>query len=48
MLPNDLCAWIGRAYRRGFKTGRHPLPSYLDAHPAALEWMREHAVEKQG
>jgi hypothetical protein len=45
LLPNHIRAWIGRAYRAGFQTGRHPSPSYLDAHRAALDWIREQAQE---
>ncbi|WP_277187652.1 hypothetical protein [Caballeronia sp. BR00000012568055] len=44
-LPNHLRAWIGRSYRQGFESGRHPLPSYLDAHRAALDWIREQQTE---
>lgn len=45
MVPNDLRAWIGRAYRAGFETGTHPTASYLEAHREALEWKREHVQE---
>ncbi|MGF6636797.1 hypothetical protein OKW39_003948 [Paraburkholderia sp. MM6662-R1] len=41
VLPNDLRAWIGRAYRQGIARGEHPSRSYRDAHRAALEWIRE-------
>ncbi|WP_233872413.1 hypothetical protein [Paraburkholderia adhaesiva] len=44
-LPNNLRAWIGRSYRAGFEAGTHPTRSWLDAHRAALEWIREHAGE---
>jgi hypothetical protein len=44
-LPNDLRAWIGRTYRHGFETGTYSTHAYLDAHRAALEWIREHAEE---
>ncbi|WP_321888011.1 hypothetical protein [Paraburkholderia bannensis] len=46
-LPNDLRAWIGRAYREGFTTGAHPTPSYVRAHLIALHWIREHSEELQ-
>jgi hypothetical protein len=41
-LPNNLRAWIGRAYRYGIDTGTHPTRSYVDAHRAALAWIAEH------
>lgn len=44
-LPNDIRAWIGRAYRQGFETGTHPRASYLDAHRAALDWIRAHTQD---
>ncbi|MFC4703879.1 MULTISPECIES: hypothetical protein [Paraburkholderia] len=37
--------WIGRAYRYGVETGTHPTPSYVQAHRAALDWIREHEVQ---
>ena len=46
-LPNNLRAWIGRAYRAGIETGTHPSRSWLDAHHAALEWICEDAEERQ-
>jgi hypothetical protein len=42
-LPNNLRSWIGRAYRQGIERGNHPSRSYIDAHHAALAWIREHA-----
>ena len=41
-LPNNIRAWIGRAYRIGMDHGTHPTKSYVAAHHAALEWMHEH------
>jgi hypothetical protein len=46
-LPNDLRAWIGRAYRAGFETGTHPSHSWLNANSAALEWVFTRPVEGQ-
>jgi hypothetical protein len=45
-LPNNLRAWIGRAYRYGADTGTHPTRSYVDAHRAALAWIAEHEGEE--
>lgn len=47
-LPRNLRAWIGRAHRYGIDTGTHPTRSYINAHRAALDWVREHAKEQQG
>jgi hypothetical protein len=44
-LPNNLRAWIGRAYRHGIDTGTHPTDSYVRAHRAALEWIAQHSTE---
>ncbi|WP_233866699.1 hypothetical protein [Paraburkholderia adhaesiva] len=46
-LPNDLRAWIGRAYRYGQMTGSHPNQSWRDAHTAALAWIAQHADRQQ-
>jgi hypothetical protein len=40
-LPNNVRAWIGRAYRSGIDHGTHPTRSYVDAHRAALAWIAE-------
>lgn len=40
--PGNLRSWIGRAYRYDIQTGTHPTRSYVEAHRAALEWIREH------
>lgn len=45
-LPNNLRAWIGRAYRQGIDTGTHPTRSYVEAHRAALAWIAEHATHE--
>ncbi|WP_233854248.1 hypothetical protein [Paraburkholderia sp. HD33-4] len=37
-LPNNLRAWIGRAYRIGIENGTHPTQSWRRAHTAALAW----------
>lgn len=44
-LPNNLRAWIGRAYRQGLEAGTHPTRSYAEAHRAALAWIAEHEGE---
>jgi hypothetical protein len=46
------CAWpvcdqvVGRAHREGMERGVHPSRSYIDAHHAALAWIREEAGER--
>jgi hypothetical protein len=38
-LPDDLRAWIGRAYRAGMDTDSHPTASYLAAYARAQAWI---------
>ncbi|MGF6607083.1 hypothetical protein OKW45_001983 [Paraburkholderia sp. WSM4175] len=40
-LPNNLRAWIGRAYRQGIARGDHPSRSWREAHAAALAWIEQ-------
>lgn len=44
-LPNDLRAWIGRAYRVGSITDTHPTDAWLEAHRAALQWIERTTEE---
>jgi hypothetical protein len=46
-LPNNLRAWIGRAYRIGIDNGTHPTPSWCKAHTAALAWIEQHGQASQ-
>lgn len=41
-LPNDLRAWIGRAYRSGMDTDSHPTVSYVAACTRIQEWIALH------
>lgn len=43
-LPNDLRAWIGRAYRVGMDGDQHPTYSYRTACSRAQAWISLHAT----
>jgi hypothetical protein len=40
-LPGDLRMRIGRAYRYGLDIHTHPTHQYVEAHRAALDWIRD-------
>lgn len=46
-LPNNIRAWIGRAYRFGVDHECHPTRSYVEAHRAALAWIATQAASDE-